>query len=238
MASSRSSEGSVVIVGVGEGLGTAQARRFAQAGLRVALTARRPDLIEPLARELNGKAYVIDAANAEEMTKLFADVESDLGPVACAICNISDRLQKPFLEMQADEFERSIRINGMAAFLTASEAAKRMVPRGEGSIFFTGNHSSRTAIPHLAANALVKGGVKHMATGLHRELGAKGIHIAHFTIDGGIDNPKTRRRDPSLVDKAGLVDMDALAELYYQTHTQPKSCWSLEVECRPWTEPY
>jgi NAD(P)-dependent dehydrogenase (short-subunit alcohol dehydrogenase family) len=232
------SGGSVVIVGVGEGLGTAQARRFASAGLRVALTARKPDLIEPLARELNGKAYVVDAADAGQMAKLFADTEADLAPVACAICNISDRLQKPFLEMTADEFERSIRINGMAAFLTASEAAKRMVPRGSGSIFFTGNHSSRTAIARLAANALVKGGVKHMATGLHRELGSKGIHIAHFTIDGGIDNPKTRRRDPSLVEKAGLVDMDALAELYYQTHMQHKSCWSLEVECRPWTEPY
>ena len=230
--------GSVVLVGVGEGLGTAQARKFAAAGFRVALTARKGDLIAPLARDLNGKAYVVDAADTAQMEKLFADVESDLGPVACAICNISDRLQKPFLEMKADEFERSIRINAMAAFLTASEAAKRMVPRAEGSIFFTGNHSSRTAIPRLAANALVKGGVRQMASGLHRELGAKGIHVAHFTIDGGIDNPKTRKRDPSLVDKAGLVDMDALAELYLQTHLQPKSCWSLEVECRPWTEPY
>jgi NAD(P)-dependent dehydrogenase (short-subunit alcohol dehydrogenase family) len=202
------------------------------------LTARKADLIEPLARELKGKAYIVDAANAAQMETLFADVETDLGPVACAICNISDRLQKPFLEMKADEFERSIRINAMSSFLTASEAAKRMVPRGEGSIFFTGNHSSRTAIPRLAANALAKGGVKHMATGLHRELGPKGIHIAHFTIDGGIDNPKTRLRDPGLVAKAGLVDMDALAELYLQTHMQHKSCWSLEVECRPWTEPY
>ena len=232
------SGGSVVIVGVGEGLGTAQARRFAAADLRVAVTARKPDLIEPLARELDGKAYVVDAADAGQMAQLFADAEAELGPVTCAICNISDRLQKPFLEMKADEFERSIRINAMAAFLTASEAAKRMVSRGAGSIFFTGNHSSRTAIPHLAANALAKGGVRHMAAGLHRELGAKGIHVAHFTIDGGIDNPKTRLRDPGLVDKAGLVDMDALAELYYQTHMQHKSCWSLEVECRPWTEPY
>ncbi len=220
--------GTVVIVGVGEGLGTAQARRFAAAGHAVALAARTPDLIAPLARALKGKAYIVDAA----------DAEADLGPIVCAITNISDRLQKPFLEMAADEFERSIRINGMSAFLTASEAAKRMVPRGTGSIFFTGNHSSRTAIPRLAANALVKGGVRHMASGLHRELGPQGIHIAHFTIDGGIDNPKTRRRDPALVDKAGLVDMDALAELYYQTHMQHKSCWSLEVECRPWSEPY
>ncbi len=230
--------GSVVIVGVGEGLGTAQARRFAAAGYAVALTARKLDLIEPLAREIKGKAYVVDAADASQMANLFAEAESELGPIDCAICNISDRLQKPFLEMAADEFERSIRINAMSSFLTASEAAKRMVPRGQGSIFFTGNHSSRTAIPLLAANALVKGGVKHMASGLHRELGAKGIHIAHFTIDGGIDNPKTRKRDPSLVDRAGLVDMDALAELYYQTHMQHKSCWSLEVECRPWTEPF
>ncbi len=230
--------GTVVIVGVGEGLGTAQARRFATAGHAVALAARTPDLIAPLARELKGKAYIVDAADAGQMAKLFADAESDLGPVVCAITNISDRLQKPFLDMAADEFERSIRINGMSAFLTASEAAKRMVPRGAGSIFFTGNHSSRTAIPRLAANALVKGGVRHMASGLHRELGPQGIHIAHFTIDGGIDNPKTRRRDPALVDKAGLVDMDALAELYYQTHMQHKSCWSLEVECRPWSEPY
>lgn len=230
--------GSVVIIGVGEGLGAAQARRFAEAGYRVALTARKADLIEPLARELGGKAYVVDAANAGEMAKLFADAEVDLGPTACAICNISDRLQKPFLEMKPDEFERSIRINGMAAFLTASEAAKRMVPRGSGSIFFTGNHSSRTAIPRLAANALVKGGVRHMAGGLHRELGPKGIHVAHFTLDGGLDNPKTRLRDPGLVDKEGLIDLAAIAELYYQTHLQPKSCWSLEVECRPWTEPY
>lgn len=233
-----SAPGSVVIVGVGEGLGTVQARRFAKAGYRVALSARKPDLIEPLARELNGKAYVVDSADARQMAKLFDDAETQLGPVQLAITNISDRLQKPFLEMTADEFERSIRINGMSAFLTASEAAKRMVPRGAGSIFFTGNHSSRTAIPNLAANALVKGGMRHMATGLHRELGAKGIHIAHFTLDGGLDNPKTRRRDPSLVDREGLIDLEAIAELYYQTHMQPRSCWSLEVECRPWTEPY
>jgi len=229
---------SVAIIGVGEGLGTAQARRFAKAGFRVAMTARKPDLIQPLARELGGMAYVVDAADAQAMAKLFADVESDLGPVACAICNISDRLQKPFLETKPDEFERSVRVNAMAAFLTASEAAKRMAPRGQGSIFFTGNHSSRTGIPKLIANALAKGGVRHMATALHRELAPLGIHIAHFTIDGGIDNPRTRVRDPALVGTDGLVDMDALAELYYQTHMQHKSCWSLEVECRPWTEPY
>jgi NAD(P)-dependent dehydrogenase (short-subunit alcohol dehydrogenase family) len=230
--------GTIVIVGVGEGLGTAQARRFAAAGHRVALAARKPDLIEPLARELKGKAYVVDAADAGDMAKLFSAAEADLGPVVCAITNISDRLQKPFLEMSADEFERSIRINGMSAFLTASEAAKRMVPRGSGSIFFTGNHSSLKGIPRLTANALAKGGVLHMATALHRELGPKGIHIAHFAIDGGIDNPKTRRRDPSLVDTGGLVDIEALAELYYQVHVQHRSCWSLEVECRPWSEPY
>ena len=230
--------GTVVIVGVGEGLGTAQARRFAAAGHAVALAARTPDLIAPLARALKGRAYIVDAADAGQMAKLFADAEADLGPIACAITNISDRLQKPFLEMAAGEFERSIRVNAMSAFLTASEAAKRMVPRGAGSIFFTGNHSSRTGIPRLAANALVKGGVRHMATALHRELGPLGIHIAHFTIDGGIDNPKTRRRDPALVDKAGLVDLESLGELYYQIHVQHRSCWSLDVECRPWTEPY
>lgn len=228
---------SVVIVGVGVGLGTALARRFSRAGHPVALVARTLDVIGPLARDLGGKSYVADAADAAAMAGLFDAVERDLGPIGCAICNMSLRLQGPFLELGAAEVERAIRVNAMSAFLTAQEAARRMVPRGQGTIMFSAGRSSIMGLPLSAGYTLAKGGIRLMAHTLHTELGPKGIHVAHVMIGGSIDNPHTRRSQPELIATGALMPPDDIAELYYQTHLQSRSAWSLEVECRPWIEP-
>jgi len=228
--------GSVVIFGVGRGLGAALARRFAAGGHPVALVARKADIIEELARDVGGRAYVADGSDVAATDKLYDAVERDLGPLGCAICNLSHRVQKPFVDLTAAEFERVIRINGMAAFAIAQGAAKRMLPRGEGSIFFTGGRSSTKSVATLAAFGFAKAGARNLAGVLHRELGPQGIHVAHFNIDGGIDNERTRERDPHRVGNDGLVAPDAIAELYFQTHRQPRNCWSLEVERRPWIE--
>jgi NAD(P)-dependent dehydrogenase (short-subunit alcohol dehydrogenase family) len=232
----------VIILGVGVGLGTSLAKRFAQGGHPIALAARKPDIIVPLASELEqsgakARAYSVNASNPQEMAMLFDDAEAALGPIGCVISNVSHRVQKPFLQITAEEFERTLYVNGMCAYLAVHEAARRMVPRGEGSIFFTGGRTSTRPRANLTSFGFVKAGIRNFIAAAHIELGPKGIHFAHFNIDGGIDNPRTRERDPHLVENDGLIATDAIAELYYQTHLQPRSCWSLDVECRPWIEP-
>jgi len=222
-----------IVVGVGPGLGAAIARRFAKAGHPVALAARNVDKLAAFTSEIEAaggraKGYACDATNEASVAALFEQVESDLGPAGIAIYNASGRARKPIAETTMDEFVTSWERCCLGGFLVGREAARTMEPRGEGSILFTGATASMKGYPHSATFAVGKFGLRALAESMARELHPKGIHVAHFNIDGGIGENS---------DDAKLLP-DAIAETYYQTHAQHRSAWSHSVEVRPWVEKF
>ena len=221
------------IVGVGEGLGYALGKRFAAAGFKVALAARNAERIERLAEaivEAGGSAVALpaDARDERAVMRLFDALEQDHGPVEVTVFNAGAMYRSPVAELPADMFEEVWRAGCYAGFLVGREAARRMAPRGKGTILFTGATASLRGGAQFAAFAAAKHGLRALAQSMARELGPKGVHVAHVVIDGRID-----ARD----DDSGLAP-DAIAETYYRLHTQSRSAWSFEVDLRPWVEKF
>ena len=230
-----------VVVGVGPGLGASLARRFARAGMAVAVAARRRERVEPVAAELPGlggagRAYGCDAADERQVRALFAAVCGDLGAPDLVVFNASGRVRKSILEIGAAEFEQAWRNACFGGFLVAREAALLMVPRGRGTILFTGATASVKGFAGSAGFAVGKFGLRALAQSMARELGPKGIHVAHVVIDGGIG--PARRQGEAEPGEDRLLDPDAIAETYYHLHRQHRSAWAQEVDLRPWTESF
>jgi len=233
----------VIIIGVGSGLGGAISRRFAAAGHPVAMAARSSIDTDKIAADIQASggralAFAIDAEDGTAVASVFDRAETKYGSVGVAIFNVSGRVQKSFLDISAAEMEQTWRSGFLTAFHTGSEAARRMVPRGEGKIFFTGAPASRRGMPNNAPYAAAKFGVRAMAQSMAREFSPQGIHVAHFTLGGGVGNENRTKRDPELASRDGLMSIEALAETYYQTYLQPRSCWAFDVEMRPWNRAF
>lgn len=233
-----SGPGTLLVIGVGPGIGAALVRRFAAAGFATAMVARTTDHTSLLAGEIigaGGKALAqsIDITEEREVAALFARTEEKLGPVNVAVFNASFRLQKPFAEIEIGDFQQTLDINFKGAFLMAREAARRMVPRGLGSIFFTGAQSTFRGRANLAAFGMAKAGTRGLALSMAQDLSPMGIRVVNFNIDGPVDNPKTRAREPGLVESGHLIDPATIAELYYRTHSQTPDEWTFDVHIRP-----
>ena len=242
-SSDESATGAAVIVGVGSGLGRALALHFAGAGHAVALAARAPDKLAPLVAEIeaaggSARSYQADATEEQAVEDLFARAEADLGPPELVVYNAGGRNNKSILDMEAAEFEMIWRSSCLGGMIVGREAAKGMVARGQGTILFTGGRSSRRALAGWAAFAAGKFGLRAVAQAMAHELSPKGVHVAHMIIEGGIDNERTRELGNEKVGPDGLLATEALAEVYYQTHLQHRSCWAFEVDLRPWSEPF
>jgi NAD(P)-dependent dehydrogenase (short-subunit alcohol dehydrogenase family) len=235
-----------VIAGVGEGLGYALARRFAQAGYHVALAARTADRLARLAAEIQksgGKAFPAptDLREEQEVMALFDALESEHGPVEVAAFNAGANFRASIHDTPADMFEKIWRLGCYAGFLFGREAARRMAPRGKGTILFTGATASIRGSSHFAAFAAAKNGLRAVAQSMARELGPKGIHVAHVVIDGMIDTAAVRQRFAERVKDLGpdaMLDTAAIAELFYQIHAQPRSAWTFEADLRPYGEKF
>jgi NAD(P)-dependent dehydrogenase (short-subunit alcohol dehydrogenase family) len=236
-----SDTGSALIVGAGPALGGALGRRFAAAGLNVALAARSAPERAAEMGLANVHGYAVDARDEAQIIELFERVESELGPLRMAIHNAGVWQNQPITEMSAEIYEKVWRLACFAGFLVGREAARRMVPRGEGSIFFTGATASVRGAAGFAAFSGGKFGLRALAQSLARELGPKGIHVAHVIVDGMIDAEAVRARFADRIDELpadALLDPDAIAETYYALHAQHRSAWSHEVDVRPWTEKF
>jgi len=184
------------------------------------------------------RAYAVDGTDEAAVVSLINQVEDDLGPIEVAIYNASQRVIKSILDMESAEFEGAWRGSCLGGMLVGREAARRMVPRGHGSILFTGATASLRGSARFAAFAAGKFGLRALAQSMARELGPLGVHVAHFVIDGGIDNERTRKMAAERVDDDGLLSPDAIAAVYYQTHVQHRSAWAHEVDLRPWREKF
>jgi NAD(P)-dependent dehydrogenase (short-subunit alcohol dehydrogenase family) len=229
-----------VVVGVGPGLGFALVDRFARAGMQVAMAARQVDRLEQLLEErpVNGaKPYACDAADRAQVDRLFEQVRGELGTPELVAFNAGTFQPGSVLEIDPSEFERCWRVGCFAGFLVGKAAAKLMVPDGRGTIVFTGATAALRGSANFANLAVPKFGLRALAQSMARELGPKGIHVAHAIIDGQIFSERYQhlevQRGPD-----SLLGPEAIAETYYQLHLQPRSAWTLELDLRPWVEKF
>jgi len=222
-----------LIVGAGKGLSASLARACAKRGMRVALAARNTAKLAELATETGAKTYACDASDPAAVRALYAAVDGALGAPTLVVYNASGRVRGPFVEIDPAEVAKALAVTAYGGFLVGQEAAKRMLKGGSGSILFTGASASVKGYPQSAAFAMGKFALRGLAQSMARELAPKGIHVAHFVIDGGIAQPGDTRaaRGPD-----GFLGPDAIAQTYLQIHDQPRSAWTWEVELRPWTE--
>ena len=234
-----------LIVGAGSGLSASLARLFAKNNMQVALASRNIEKLEDVCRETNSKSYICDAVVPEQVDALYDSVVTEIGLPNIVVYNASARARGPISEVDREEFKNAIMVSCYAGFLVEQKAVQIMLPRGSGSIFFTGASASTKGYPNSAAFAMGKFGLRGLAQSMARELAPRNIHIGHFVIDGGIlkgpDDPRIKR---SLSEEAtgvvidSLLDPDAIAKAYLDVHNQNRSAWTWELELRPWLEKF
>jgi NAD(P)-dependent dehydrogenase (short-subunit alcohol dehydrogenase family) len=222
-----------LIVGAGSGLSASLARAFAGAGMKVALAARSIDDLSALVSEIKGKAFVCDAVKRDDVVKLFASVSDALGDPEVVVYNASYRVRGPLIAIDPAEVEKSLAVSAFGGFLVAQEAARRMLPRGRGTILLTGASASVKGYAQSASFAMGKFALRGLAQSMARELGPEGIHVAHFIIDGGIESERRRPDQPG-----SMLHPDAIAASYLAVLRQDRSAWSFEVDLRPWVEKF
>ena len=188
-----------------------------------------------------GKAHAFgsDARKEDEVIKLFAHIEREIAPIEVAVFNVGGNVRFPITETTARVYYKVWEMGCYGGFLIGREAAKTMLPRGRGSIFFTGATASMRGSSGFAAFAGAKHGLRALAQSMARELGPKGIHVAQIIIDGAIDTEFVRDNFPqryALKEREGIVDPEAIAESYWQLHRQPRNAWTHEMDLRPWIE--
>ena len=226
-----------VVVGVGPGLGSALARRFAKADMAVAIARRNPERLAALAEEIGGKPYDCDATDGNAVEELFAAVEDDLGRPVLTVYNAGAYKPGGVLDISAEDFERCWRIGCLGGFHVGRAAARRMVEAGAGTIIFTGATASLRGSAKFANLAVPKFGLRALAQSMARDLGPRGVHVAHVIIDGQIAGERPGYRPEERGQDAVLAPA-AIAEAYYQLHAQPRSAWTHELDLRPWVETF
>ncbi|MBK8630353.1 MAG: SDR family oxidoreductase [Sphingomonadales bacterium] len=237
---------SALIIGAGDATGGAIARAFAREGLIACVNrrARNADKLEQLAQSIRNEghqamAFPGDAREEEEMAALIDRVEAEAGPLAVAVFNIGANVNFPITETSARVYRKVWEMACFGGFLMGREVAKRMEARGAGTILFTGATASIRGGAGYAAFSGAKAALRMLAQSMARELGPKGVHVAHVVIDGGIDTEFIRGLRPDFEDaKAAdlLLSPDAIAANYVMLHKQPKSAWTHELDLRPWGE--
>ena len=226
---------SALIVGAGSGLSAALARLLAKEGMSVALAARTTDDLQALAQETGAKTFACDASQREQVDKLFADLDAASATPDVVIYNASYRARGALIELDPAEVEKSIAVSAFGGFLVAQAAARRMLPKGQGAILFTGASASVKGYAQSAPFAMGKFALRGLAQSLARELSPQGIHVAHVVVDGGI---KSARRAEPAEQPDSLLDPDAIAASYLHLIRQPRNAWSWEIELRPWVEKF
>ncbi len=224
-----------LIVGVGPGLSASLARLFAKHGLQVALASRDPDKLQKLAEETAGATFACEATEPEEVAALFEVVIATQGVPDIVVYNASARARGPVTDLIPEEVARALSVSAFGGFLVVQQAARHMIARGSGVILLTGASASVKGYPNSSSFAMGKFALRGLASSMARELSPKGVHVAHFVIDGGIRS--TTRPDPN-DSPDSMLDPDAIAETYWQVANQPRSAWTWEVELRPWVEKF
>lgn len=234
-----------LLVGAGDAIGAAVARRFARGGFTVCIvrrdTAKSAALMDEMKQEgAQVHAFSVDIRNEEAVQALFENVEQTVGPIEVCLFNAGSNVNKPLLETSQKLFFRAWELACCAGFMVGREAAKHMLKRGRGTMLFTGATASLRGGSGYAAFAAAKFGLRAVAQAMARELGPKNIHVGHLIIDAGVDSPEIHRRlqvlkgiDASTLAPNSLVKTDSVAEMYWYLHHQHPDAWTHEVDLRP-----
>ncbi|MBN9511874.1 MAG: SDR family NAD(P)-dependent oxidoreductase [Alphaproteobacteria bacterium] len=224
---------SALIVGTGPGLSASLAHLFAKNGLTVDLAARQTAKLSALAKETGAAVHTCNAADPGDVAAVFGALDAAGRTPDVVVYNASNRVRAPLIDLAPDDVKRAIEISAFGAFLVSQQAVKRMLPRQHGAVLLSGATAGVKGFALSATFAMGKFALRGLAQSMARELSPKGIHVAHFVIDGGIrsaERPVPADRPDS------LLDPDAIAETYWAVLQQHRSAWSWEVEVRPWVE--
>jgi NAD(P)-dependent dehydrogenase (short-subunit alcohol dehydrogenase family) len=232
------------VVGAGDATGGAIARRFAREGYIACVTRRSADKLAPLVAQIEAEGgqavpFGSDARKEDEVIELITRIERDIAPIEVAVFNVGGNVRFGITETTTRVYTKVWEMAALAGFLMGREVARVMLPRARGSIFFTGATASLRGRDGFAAFAGAKHALRALAQSMARELGPQGIHVAHFVIDGAIDTAFIRETFPErykLKEHEGIVNPEAIADAYWQLHTQQRSAWTHEMDLRPWME--
>ena len=233
-----------LIVGAGDGTGSAIAKRFAQAGFTVCVTRRTADASATLVQSIQAAggralAYQLDARREDEVIALFKKIENEVGSPEVVVFNVGGNVRLPLLEMTAEKYFKTWEMCAMAGFLVGREAARMLLPKGRGTILFTGATASLRGGVGFSAFAGGKAALRALAQSMAREFGPQGLHIAHVVVDGVIDSERVRNTQPERVaalGAQGLLKPDSIARAYLWLHEQTSDAWTFELDLRPGVE--
>lgn len=239
-----------LIVGAGDATGGAIARRFSREGFTVCVTRREFDKLRPLLAAIHDEGrkahgFASDARKEEEVIALVEQIESTIGPIEVLVFNIGANVPSSILDETAKKYFKIWEMACFSAFLNGREVARRMVAREgrehKGTIIFTGATASLRGSANFAAFAGAKHALRALAQSMARELGPRGIHVAHVVVDGAIDTEFIRENFPeryALKDQDGILNPDHIADNYLMLHRQPRDAWTHELDLRPWMEKF
>lgn len=238
--------GVALIIGAGDATGGAIARRFARGGLAVCAVRRDADKLQPLLAQIRADGgvahgFASDARKEEQVVELVERIEATIGPIEVLVFNIGANVRTPVVEETARRYFKIWEMAAFGGFLYGREVAKRMVVRERGTILFTGATASTRGAAGFSAFSGAKMALRALAQSMARELGPRGIHVAHTIIDGAIDTEFIRGMFPeryALKEKDGILNPEHIAENYWMLHTQPRDAWTHEMDLRPWMEQF
>jgi hypothetical protein len=236
-----------LVVGAGDFIGGAIAKRFASGGFTVAVGRRNAEKLEPLVAEINAnggraRGFALDARDEANVQAVFATIEKELGPLELVVFNVGANVSFPITDTTSRVFRKVWEMACLGGFLTGREAARVMLPRRRGSIFFTGATASLRGGKGYAAFASAKFGLRALAQSMARELGPENIHVAHLVIDAGVDTAFVRERiqaagrDPAALPPDSLMNPASIGEAYWMLHHQSRDAWTFELDLRPHRE--
>lgn len=241
MTSSSANHRVCCVIGAGDATGAAVARRFAKEGYTVCVARRTAAAMQALVDDITaagGQAHAcaLDARREDDVVAFFDRVEAQVGAIDVVVFNVGGNVRFPILETTAQKYFKVWEMCAMAGFLAGREAARVMLPRGRGSILFTGATASLRGAAGFAAFAGGKAALRALAQSMARELGPKGVHVAHVVIDGLIDTAFAREHFAQRVADAGpdgILNPDHIAQAYWWLHNQPRDAWTFELDLRP-----
>ncbi|AFT72431.1 Short-chain dehydrogenase/reductase SDR [Alloalcanivorax dieselolei B5] len=240
------SKPAILVVGAGDATGGAIARRFAREGYVACVSRRQKESLADLVAEIEAeggeaRAFGSDARDEEQAVALVDTIEQEVGPLEVLVFNIGANVNFPIRDTTARVYRKVWEMAAFAGFLAGREAARVMVPRGRGTIIFTGATASLRGGRGFSAFAGAKFALRALAQSMARELGPEGIHVAHSIIDGAIDTAFIRDNFPqryALKEQDGILNPEHIADTYWTLHQQPRDTWTHELDLRPWMETF